>query len=263
MASKYPSTNEFTTELPDINSLEGPELDSAFTLVSNAASSFTGVSDSLRLGLYGHYKQSIVGDCNTKRPGIFDQVGRAKWDAWNSFKGTSCEAAKRMYIETAIQIAPQAVSKVLESGEVEGDTRLAVLGAAVSTMGSKLREEDLKEGYTTIHDFCKIGDLPNLKLNLSNTNKNSKDEMGMTPLHWASDRGQVGVVEYLLSQNVNLDEVSLDKQTALHIASGCGHVEIVVLLLTKGADVNLLDEDLLTPKEVAYDADTERCFENN
>ena len=29
------------------------------------------------------YIQATIGPCNTKRPGAFDFVGRAKWDAWN------------------------------------------------------------------------------------------------------------------------------------------------------------------------------------
>ena len=28
--------------------------------------------------------QATIGKCNTSRPGAFDFVGRAKWDAWNS-----------------------------------------------------------------------------------------------------------------------------------------------------------------------------------
>ena len=27
--------------------------------------------------------QATIGQCNIKRPGAFDFVGRAKWDAWN------------------------------------------------------------------------------------------------------------------------------------------------------------------------------------
>jgi diazepam-binding inhibitor (GABA receptor modulating acyl-CoA-binding protein) len=40
------------------------------------------------LKLYGLYKQSTEGDCNTKKPtGIFDFKGKAKWDSWNKNKG--------------------------------------------------------------------------------------------------------------------------------------------------------------------------------
>lgn len=51
------------------------------------------------LKIYGLYKQATVGDNTEKKPGFGDMIGRAKWDAWNGFKGTGSEDAKRQYIE--------------------------------------------------------------------------------------------------------------------------------------------------------------------
>ena len=50
------------------------------------------------LKIYGLYKQATIGDVNTTRPGIFDQNGRYKWDAWSSLKGKSKEEAEAEYI---------------------------------------------------------------------------------------------------------------------------------------------------------------------
>ncbi|XP_054286878.1 acyl-CoA-binding protein homolog [Macrosteles quadrilineatus] len=50
------------------------------------------------LEIYGLYKQATTGDCCTDRPGIFDQKGRYKWDAWNGRKGMSQDEAKKAYI---------------------------------------------------------------------------------------------------------------------------------------------------------------------
>lgn len=30
-----------------------------------------------------HIVQATIGPCNKNKPGVFDLVGRAKWDAWN------------------------------------------------------------------------------------------------------------------------------------------------------------------------------------
>lgn len=49
--------------------------------------------------VYGLFKQATVGDVNTVRPGMLDFTGKAKWDAWESFKGTSQESAKQQYVE--------------------------------------------------------------------------------------------------------------------------------------------------------------------
>jgi len=57
------------------------------------------------LDLYGLYKQATSGDVNGKRPGMFDPVGRAKYDAWAAHEGTSREDAMRAYIELVDRLA--------------------------------------------------------------------------------------------------------------------------------------------------------------
>lgn len=61
----------------------------------------TNVSNQDKLKMYAFYKQAHEGDCNKKRPGMFDVKGRAKWDAWNALKGTSQETAEAEYIALA------------------------------------------------------------------------------------------------------------------------------------------------------------------
>ena len=51
------------------------------------------------LKIYGLYKQATAGDNGEKKPGFGDMVGRAKWDAWNGFKGTSSEDAMQQYVD--------------------------------------------------------------------------------------------------------------------------------------------------------------------
>ncbi len=51
------------------------------------------------LKIYALYKQASAGDNAEKKPGFGDMVGRAKWDAWNGFKGTSSQDAMQQYID--------------------------------------------------------------------------------------------------------------------------------------------------------------------
>ena len=51
------------------------------------------------LKIYSLYKQATAGDVEGKRPGFTDMVGRAKWDAWNEFKGKSTDEAMQEYID--------------------------------------------------------------------------------------------------------------------------------------------------------------------
>ena len=51
------------------------------------------------LKIYALYKQASAGDNTDKKPGFSDMVGRAKWDAWNEFKGTSSHDAMQQYVD--------------------------------------------------------------------------------------------------------------------------------------------------------------------
>jgi diazepam-binding inhibitor (GABA receptor modulator, acyl-CoA-binding protein) len=50
------------------------------------------------LELYALYKQGSSGDVDSKRPGMLDIKGRAKWDAWSGKKGLSREQAMQAYV---------------------------------------------------------------------------------------------------------------------------------------------------------------------
>ncbi|MCA9969890.1 MAG: acyl-CoA-binding protein [Anaerolineales bacterium] len=51
------------------------------------------------LKLYALFKQGMAGDASGKRPGMFDMVGRAKYDAWAKLKGMSPADAQQAYID--------------------------------------------------------------------------------------------------------------------------------------------------------------------
>ena len=51
------------------------------------------------LRLYALFKQGSVGDVTGEKPGFFDFVGLAKYEAWERLKGISCEDAQRQYID--------------------------------------------------------------------------------------------------------------------------------------------------------------------
>ncbi|XP_040020760.1 acyl-CoA-binding domain-containing protein 7 [Gasterosteus aculeatus] len=64
----------------------------------------TRPTDQELLDLYGLYKQAIVGEVNTDRPGMMDLKGKAKWDAWNSRKGMSKDDAESAYVTLAKEV---------------------------------------------------------------------------------------------------------------------------------------------------------------
>jgi acyl-CoA-binding protein len=50
------------------------------------------------LKLYSYFKQATIGDVQGERPGGFDFVGGAKFDAWSKLKGLSRDEAMENYI---------------------------------------------------------------------------------------------------------------------------------------------------------------------
>lgn len=67
--------------------------------VANSKSLSERPDNATLLKIYALYKQSTAGDNTEKKPGFTDMVGRAKWDAWNGFKGTSSDDAMQQYID--------------------------------------------------------------------------------------------------------------------------------------------------------------------
>ena len=50
------------------------------------------------LKLYALYKQGSEGDVSGDKPGFFDFVGVAKYEAWEKLQGTEPDDAKKQYI---------------------------------------------------------------------------------------------------------------------------------------------------------------------
>ena len=55
--------------------------------------------DRTMLQLYALYKQGSLGDVTGDKPGFFDFVGAAKYEAWEKLRGTSQEDARTAYVE--------------------------------------------------------------------------------------------------------------------------------------------------------------------
>jgi len=91
-----------------------------------------------KLKLYALFKQSTSGAVTTKRPGMMDFVGRAKWDAWNSLGSMSQDEAKQAYVDYVDSLvgteasessnAENSAEEVLHPGfEVKSDGKLKII----------------------------------------------------------------------------------------------------------------------------------------
>ena len=76
------------------------DLKAAFQAAAIAAKQTKKKPDNATLlKLYSYYKQASEGDVSGDRPGGFDFVGGAKYDAWGKLKGMSKDDAMQNYIK--------------------------------------------------------------------------------------------------------------------------------------------------------------------
>ena len=55
--------------------------------------------DATMLRLYALYKQGSAGNVQGEKPGFFDFVGAAKYEAWEKLEGTDTKEAQAQYVE--------------------------------------------------------------------------------------------------------------------------------------------------------------------
>uniref|UniRef100_A0A8C6WP50 Acyl-CoA-binding domain-containing protein 5 n=1 Tax=Neogobius melanostomus TaxID=47308 RepID=A0A8C6WP50_9GOBI len=104
-------------------------------------------SNDMMLKFYKFYKQATVGPCNIPRPGFWDAVGKAKWDAWNSLGDMSKEKAMASYVDE--------MKLILEGMPVTGEVEelLQVLGPFYELVEEKKKItqiSDLSAGFGTM-----------------------------------------------------------------------------------------------------------------
>ena len=76
------------------------ELDDRFEQAAVAVKGLaTRPDDQTMLKLYALYKQGSSGDVSGTKPGFFDFVGAAKYEAWEKLRGTEPEEAQAQYVD--------------------------------------------------------------------------------------------------------------------------------------------------------------------
>ena len=78
----------------------GDSLEAAFEAATKAAKATRKKPDNATLlKLYSYFKQATEGDVTGDRPGGFDFVGGAKYDAWVKLKGMARDEAMQAYVK--------------------------------------------------------------------------------------------------------------------------------------------------------------------
>ncbi|KAG1784054.1 hypothetical protein EV702DRAFT_958258 [Suillus placidus] len=227
-------------------------IDEAASYLSSAPS-LSKVSTSIKLELYGLFKYlKVAPKPQGSRPSIFDMTGRAKWDAWkaasDAYESKSHAAAQR-YRAIAQELGwkpgstpSSAPGKQSEDGGADGGIRNDSVdsvssgggGGGMGTSVSLLVNPDPDMGEVqTLHELAIAGDAKKLMAFLlvnPAVDINARDEFDYTALHLACDRGNLPVVQALLSKGGDPLLKDPDDYTAAELAQVAGHQEIYDLL---------------------------------
>jgi len=77
-----------------------PDLKTQFETAKEAVKNLPERPDNdTLLRLYALFKQGSEGDAHGEKPGFFDFVGNAKYEAWEKLKGMSRDEAMTKYVE--------------------------------------------------------------------------------------------------------------------------------------------------------------------
>ena len=98
-------------------------------------------------------------------------------------------------------------------------------------------------------DVCKEGHLDIVKAMQERTlmDLGSRDQRGLTPMHYAAENGHLPVVQYLCEQGANNEARSNGDRTPLHWAAVKDHLPVVKYLCKQGADKEASDTYGRTP----------------
>ncbi|WOL00026.1 hypothetical protein Cni_G08739 [Canna indica] len=236
-----------TTELEEVFSAA-----TTFVAATAADKNSAKVSNEMQLELYGLYKIATEGPCTLPQPSALKMTARAKWNAWQKLGTMPPEEAMEKYIIIVSELYPSWAngSSKKRNDEDTMPSSSAAKGPMGPVFSSFIHEEesetDLK--LEPIHVFAREGEPDELLALIANgASVNSRDSEGRTPLHWAVDRGHIGVVEILLNKNGDVNAQDNEGQTPLHYAVVCEREEIAELLVKHHASHHIKDVDGNSP----------------
>jgi ankyrin repeat protein len=129
------------------------------------------------------------------------------------------------------------------------DAKFALVESLGAPAGQEIPAWNTPVFCTDIHDAAKSGDMEAVK-SLLKSNPDlvfSKDDLGLTPLHWAASEGRKDVADFLLANKANINAKDNNGDTPLHQAAALGKKDVAALLLANKADVNAKDNNGDTP----------------
>ncbi|KAH9482440.1 Acyl-CoA-binding protein-like protein 3 [Psilocybe cubensis] len=137
-----------------------------------------------KLTMYSLFKQATAGNVKSPRPGIWDMLGRAKWDAWAKHKDLDSYEAKWLYVDALLKVLRKYSDKTVAMNLVEelesygGDPSHIIMSRTLSQSDrSDSSGSTVSDGDAPIPRGAPItGDRQNIPRHEEETDSNSEED---------------------------------------------------------------------------------------
>jgi acyl-CoA-binding protein len=245
------------------------------------------IPPSIKLRLYGLYKQGTVGEAPADVDQSIASHRGAMGRMWTSVRGVSRLEAQRQYVEGVEQAKAfvnassfnsqrpkAAVTATSSAGKIPlkspAETATTPMATAApryehsfsfSNVVSRpveqpIKPEDLDDTpggrfaqFIVHNDHRRV--LEELQRDTSKANLRDRD--GLTPLHWAADRGRLAICEDLLRFGAEISAQCDYGDTPLHLAAISDQLKVIELLIARGARSDLKNKEGELVEDVSRD----------
>ena len=163
-------------------------------------------------------------------------------------------ASERGYLKVVEALLSKGAEIDVEDGDRCTPLMLAVRRRHIDILlylidhGADVNEKGYNMERTALHYASKRGDLKVVEALLSKGAEiDVEDRNQCTPLLWAAIREHNDILLLLINCGADVNKIAYRERAALHYASERGDLEAVEALLSKGAEIDVKDKDHCTP----------------
>jgi hypothetical protein len=193
-----------------------------FSMSGGASSSSSSTFDDALVKMFREFKitEETQNTLSAEGYAFLDELGELSVEDLKEM-GIKLPVAKRI-VEKGIPWATEDLPKI------EAATK-----AAREEAEAHIKDSD---GYTPLHRAAIAGDLAEVQkwVAVKGVDINARDNIGRTPLYWASANGHESVVRLLLDKGADVNTCDNDGRTPVYEASSNGHESVVRLLCDRG-----------------------------
>ncbi|CXI44126.1 acyl-CoA-binding protein, putative [Plasmodium berghei] len=205
--------------------------------------------------LYGLYKQITSGNIKNDSKSSLnfndEMIKTEQMNAWKNCYGVSKKVCKYLYVKYFNELFPKGVENSNTNFQIDLKKNISKMKPLTdrffgsSNTISKGSEESLSD------ILCNYIVSKNMSL-IKKTIKahpdliNAKNRDGLTPLHYACDRGFLDIVKFLIKAGANINEEDSLGDSVLHIAAYSGKMEIIKFLINAGVNIHKKNAEGLT-----------------